>query len=98
MGWSVVERKQARVVQLVRLIRERKREKLAKVATDLSYSYHYFRYSLLPEILARVECVEYDKARDELVWVCDSKSDARELARREARELLEKLERASPEG
>ena len=97
MGWSVVERKQARVVQLVRLIRERKREKLAKVATDLNYSYHYFRYSLLPEILARVECVEYDKARDELVWVCDG-DQVRELARREAREFLDRLEQARPEG
>ena len=56
MGW--VTQKRARVAQAVRILRERKREKLARVAAELGYSYHYFRYSVLPELLAKVSCFD----------------------------------------
>lgn len=71
MGWVVSDRRRSVRARVVRLVRERKRERLAVVADELGYSYHYFRYSVLPGILARVECIDYDKASDELVWVCD---------------------------
>jgi len=71
MGWVQADRKRARAARVVRLLRERKREKLANVAWELGYSYHYFRYSIVPELVARIECIEYDKASDELRWVCE---------------------------
>ena len=81
MGWALAERKRARVFQTVRILREKQREKIARLAAELGYSYHYFKYSVLPELLARVECIEYDKNHDELVWVCDGESDTVEQAR-----------------
>lgn len=60
--------------RVVRLIEERKREKVAVVADELGYSYHYFKYGILPSLLARVECLGLDKEADELVWLCDGDS------------------------
>jgi len=83
----VVDRGKVRRARAIRLLRERKREKLGKMATELGYSYHYFKYSILPELLT-VDCIDYDRDSNELVWVCDDES--------EARELLERMEQARP--
>ena len=74
MGWAVADRRRAVRAQVVRLVQERKREKIARVAAELGYSYHYFRYSVLPELLAAVVCLERDG--DELVWACDDEEKA----------------------
>jgi len=71
MGWNIFERKRAVRARVITLVKERKREKLAILADELGYSYHYFKYSILPSILAKIECIEHDRVTDELVWVCE---------------------------
>ena len=75
MGLAVSARKR-RVVQALRVLRERKREKLAKLAWELDFSYKYFKYAVLPELKSITECIEYDKTNDELIWVCDGEGVA----------------------
>lgn len=66
-----VKPRRVRVSQALALVRERGREKLARIAWEMGWSYKYMRYSVLPEILSITECVEHDRERDELVWVCE---------------------------
>lgn len=60
-----------RLVQLSYLIMERGREKIGKLAFETGYSYKHFRYYIVPQLLALTDCIEYDRKKDELVWVCD---------------------------
>ena len=77
-----------RIASIVSLVRERKREKIARLAWQTNYSYKHFKYAILPELLSITECIDYDNNAEELIWICDDK--ARELAEREADALLER--------
>lgn len=62
------------------IVRERGREKTTRLAFEIGVSYKHFKYYILPEIVDVVECIDYDKKANELVWVCDDESEAREHA------------------
>jgi len=72
----LVQERKRRLARVASLVRERGREKLGRVAWEAGWSYKYLRYTVLPEILAITECIEYDKGSDELVWVCEEEGVA----------------------
>lgn len=69
----VVERRK-RLARLVSHVVERKKEKVTKLAMMAGYSYKYFRYAVIPEILALSECLTYDKEHDEIIYICSEEN------------------------
>lgn len=84
------------LVDQARLVIERKkRVKIGELAYILGKSYTYTKYSIARMLLEMNDCIKSNN--DELVWVCNDEQ-VREQAKREAREFLDKLEQARPEG
>ena len=71
MGYRMVPEANRYVGRVSYLVRERGREKTTRIAFELGISYKHFRYYVLPEIVDVVDCIEYDKHNNELVWVCE---------------------------
>ena len=71
MGYRMIPPEANRYVGRVSyLVRERGREKITRLAFELGVSYKHFKYYILPEVVDVVECINYDKEANELVWVC----------------------------
>ena len=70
----MVERRK-RLARLVSYVVERKKEKVTKLAAMAGYSYKYFRYAVIPEILTLSECLTYNKEQDEIVYICEDEEN-----------------------
>ena len=59
-----------RMNQIVKYIKEKKREKIFRVAMTFGYTPRYFRYSILPWLQDLSEgCVQVEGR--EVVWACE---------------------------
>ena len=48
------------LAQIINAISERKRERIAKLALEFGYSYKYFKYSIVPELMTMAPCIKYN--------------------------------------